>query len=95
MDGTGWADALGFFINCKYCANTIAGRPCSTNCALAFDTTDNLRPCPLFLAWLWLKCSYCSCDSTVLVPLLLRLLLRRHHGGGWVGTHTKLSFSPR
>ena len=39
MDGTGWADALGFFINWKYCANTIAGPPRSTNCALALDAT--------------------------------------------------------
>ena len=39
MDGTGWADALGFFIKCKYCANIIAGPPRSTNCALALDAT--------------------------------------------------------
>ena len=39
MDGTGWADALGFFTNCKYCANTIAGPPRSTNCKLALDAT--------------------------------------------------------
>ena len=54
MDGTGWAGALGFFINCKYCANIIARPPHSTNCAsrarvILIDAVKD-HPLPLAIA---------------------------------------------